>query len=515
MILQRLAYALALAAVACGGGSDAPDAAPADAWSDAYIPPPIPDFPADFLWGTAIAPYQVEGNLHDTDWYQWENEICDACSGDHADDGPNFWDLYATDFANAEAMHTNSIRLGIEWARLFPTRASFDGDTPDPAALARYHEILTSAREHGLTVMVTLHHFSTPIWLHDLTDLAARPGWEDPAIIADFEEYARFLAGEFGADVDWWITINEPFAYISAGWLAGVFPPGTSGDIEGGLAVAYNMIAGHARAYDAIHASDTVDADGDGVAAKVSIASHNRVFLPEDPTDPGGVEAADMLRFLNNRLFLDAIVRGDQDRNFDGDTDDPEDVAGDPTLAGRADFIGLNYYGVSLVVPNGGLYPFIGIPLMNDLDNHGIDNAYTDFGWAIYPEGFREVLDEVAPYGLPIVITENGIADADDDQRPRFLIDHLYALGAAIGDGVPIQGYFHWALLDNFEWASGYCPRFGLYHVDLDDPARPRAAGEGAEVYRRIIDARNVPAELYNTYPRQPGANLFCPRVGL
>jgi beta-glucosidase len=523
MILPRLAYlrAATLAAAcalapACGGGSDAPDAGSPDAWADAYIPPPIPDIPGDFLWGTAIAPYQVEGNLHETDWYQWETEYCGSgCSGDHADDGPGFWDRYDSDFATAEEMHTNAIRLGIEWARVFPTRESFDSDTPDAAAVARYHEILDAARAHGLVVMVTIHHFSTPVWLHDLSDRDARSGWEDAAIVDDFEKYARWLASEFGHQVDWWITVNEPFAYISGGWLAGIFPPGVSGDIEAGLAIAYNMIEGHARAYDAIHEADTVDADGGGVAARVSIASHNRVFLPEQPDDPSYVEAADMLRYLNNRLFLDAIIYGDEDRNFDGDTDDPGDRAGDPTLAGRADYIGLNYYGVSVVVPNGGLFPFIGIPLMNYLDNHGIDNAYTDFGWTIYPEGFREVLDEIAPYSLPIVITENGLADADDNQRPRFLMDHLYALGAAIGDGLPIRGYFHWSLLDNFEWASGYCPRFGLYHVDFEDPLRPRTPGEGAEVYRRIIDARNIPVELWNSYPDQAGANFFCPTIGL
>src|SRR5215813_3444781 len=162
-----------IALAACGGsdGSPAPDAPPADApppvadaAPDAFIPAAVGQFPEGFLWGTAVAPYQVEGNLHDTDWYVWEG--CGLCSPDHADDGPDFWDRYEEDLATAEAMGTNAIRLGIEWGRVFPTADSFP-DHPDAAALAHYHQIVSSARTHGLVLMVTLHHFSTPLWLGD------------------------------------------------------------------------------------------------------------------------------------------------------------------------------------------------------------------------------------------------------------------------------------------------------------------------------------------------------------
>lgn len=504
--------ALALLANACsdnGSAGAAADAGP----PDVVLPQAIGRFPAGFQWGTAIAPYQVEGGLHETDWYAWET-LCTNCVNDRADDGPDFWNHYAGDIQIAADLKTNSLRIGIEWARIFPTRASFPS-SPDAAAVAHYHDIIRAARGKGLRVMVTLHHFSTPIWLADPARPTELRGWEDPSMADRFGEWAAFAGREFGAEVDWWVTINEPLGYVVAGWLGGVFPPGKLGQVSESLQVMANLIRGHARAYDALHRTDTVDADdGDGVAAWVSFSTHNRAFLPFKPDNPVDVEAARALRQVNNRSFLDAVVRGDLDWNFDGDVDDPNDVKGDPSLAGRLDYVALQYYSVSLVV--GGMeatFPFSFV-FMNDLGRYGFTAPVTDFGTVIYPQGFRVVLDEVAPYGLPIVITENGVADADDDQRPRFIIEHLYALGKAIDDGLDVRGYYHWSLIDNFEWASGFCPQFGLVHVDLSNPAKPRTLGEGGRVYREIIEAGTVSPTLFARYPGYPTARGTCTRTG-
>jgi beta-glucosidase len=500
---------LAALLAACGGGAATPDAGP----PDAALPAAVGNFPAGFLWGTAIAPYQVEGGLHATDWYQFET-ACANCSKQHADDGPDFWNHYAEDFDNAATLHNNAIRLGIEWARIFPTADSFP-DKPDAAAVGRYHQILTAARARGLVVMVTLHHFSTPIWLADLTHPERPFAWESDALPEQFATWAGFCAREFGADVDWWQTINEPFGYLAAGWLGGVFPPGKLLDSVDTRAVTRNMIRGHALAYDAIHKADVVSAAGDGVAARVSFASHNRVFLPRNPASPDDVRAADLTRLINNRMFIDAEVYGNVDANYDGDYDDPGDSKDDPSLKGRLDWIGLNYYGVSVVsYASQDLFPFIGASLQNDLDRFGVKAPISDFGASIYPEGFQVVLDELAPYHLPILVTENGIADADDNQRPRFLVDHLYALARAIQGGADVRGYFHWSLIDNFEWAAGFCPHFGLFHVDRTDPARPRRAGAAVAVYRRIIDANTVPPALFAEFPGYPPADTFCDRTG-
>jgi beta-glucosidase len=507
---MTLRVAVALFAVSCGGGTTAPhDAAP----PDASLPPAVGRFPDGFHWGTAIAPYQVEGGLHATDWHRWET-VCPSCSGDHADDGPDFWNRYAEDLGIAVALGTNAIRLGIEWARVFPTRESFPG-SPDAAAVARYHAILDEARRRGLIVMVALHHFSTPLWLADPARPGELRGWEDAATADLFATWAGWVAAEFGADVDWWLTINEPLGYVAAGWLGGVFPPGKLGARDDAMSVIGNLIRGHARAYDRIHAADGVDADGDGRAAWVSFAAHNRVFLPRLATSAADVAAAEALRRVNNLLFLDAVTRGDLDWNVDGDLDDAGEARADPELAGRLDYAALQYYGVSLVVASGAdLHPFA-LALMNDLPRYGLQVPVTDFGTVIYPQGLRVVLDELRPYGLPIVITENGLADAADAQRPRFLADHLYVLGRAIDDGLDVRGYYHWSLIDNFEWAAGYCPRFGLVHVDFADPARPRTIGEGARVYQEIVGAGTVPPSLFARYPAYPEPTLSCARTGL
>lgn len=503
-----LSAAVAFAAAGCGGsgGAGEADAAPADA----AIPPPVGAFPPGFLWGTAIAPYAAEGGLHAADWYAWET-LCDGCSADRADDGPAFWDRYEVDLANAAMLHTNAIRLGLDWSRLFPTAASFP-DSPDPDAVARYHAILARARAHGLNPVVTLHHFATPAWLQDPADPSSQ-GWEDPATIDAFARFAAFCAREFGAEVDWWITIHEPLVYVGAGWFAGVFPPGRK-SVPAGLTVLWNLVDAHARAYDAIHLNDVVDADADadGASAMVSVAQRMRVYAPLDARDPAHVLAAQVTRHLMNDVFLDAIVYGTRDRNVDLDVLDPGEEA-DPALSGRADWIGVEYDGIAVVVPTSGTYPVIGAPLVHDLDVHaGLAAPRSDSGRAIYPEGLREVLDGAATYGLPIVVTGSGLADADDDQRPRFLLDHLYVLAQAAAE-MPIRGYFHRSLFDAFEWSAGFCPRYGLFRVDFASAAKTRVLGEGAEVYRAIIDAHTVPVQLYALYPRYPDPGLACARV--
>ncbi len=484
---------------------------PADAVGRA-VPAPAAQFPPGFLFGTASSPYQAEGGLHATDWYQWET-VCPTCSGATADDGPDFWNRYRADLVRARALLNNAIRIGIDWSRVFPTEASFP-DAPDRTAVAHYHQIIGLARLLGLNVMVTLQHFDLPVWVQDLTRLTDRSGWEDPATVRRFATWAGWCAREFGTEVDWWITINEPVVAASAGWITGDMPPGRSFDVAGAIAAVWNMVDAHAAAYDAIKANDTTDADHDGVPAMVSIAHHMRAFYPVNPADPAAVGATMGTQYLFNHLFLNAVVRGLEDRDFDGRFDGPYDRAFDPRIAGRLDYVGLNYYAPSIVVPLPTLdfYPLTGMAVQSDLDLLGFTAPKTEVGWAIYPEGLREVIDQLRGYGLPIVITENGIADSDDDQRPRFIADHLLVVARAIGDGVDIRGYFHWSLTDNFEWASGYCPRFGLYHVDYASPSRTRTAGAGARVYRSIIAVNTVPQHLFDRYPTYPAPTNHCPR---
>lgn len=539
--LLRLAPCLAL--VAACSSDPAPDAAtptdasdiPApdagDATTDAplgdvppqydpFDPTPRGPFPRGFLWGSATAPYQIEGGLDNTDWAAWER-MGRIRNNDRANDGPNSLDHYERDLDALVATHQNAYRFGVEWARLFPTRdawtrcraatrESFQATcraAANPAGLAYYHRVLDAMRARNLTAMVTLQHFVLPDYLNDLSMPAATQGFARDGIVQDFEAWSRFVAGEYGAKVDWWITLNEPVLIVAAGYLQGIFPPGRTLDTALTLAAMRNMIHAHARAYDAIHEADTTVAAPPGGgggdagarrAAWVSIASHNRVFRPERRDNAEDVTAAQRAQYLNNRLFLNAIVRGDLDADGDGALTGPTDRTNDPMLRMRADYVGVNYYGLTLT-RGARVVPLIG-GLPNQV-NLPTPLPKTDIGWDIYPQGFREVLHEVNVHGLPIVVTENGIADDAGVNRQRYIAEHLASIAAAIRAGDNVVGYFHWSIIDNFEWLEGYCPRFGLYRVDYASPMRTRTPTPGAAVLREIIDANEVSADLLTRQP--------------
>jgi beta-glucosidase/6-phospho-beta-glucosidase/beta-galactosidase len=509
---NRLFWFLLLS-VACSGNGLQPAGEPPG--SNGFVPQPRGPFPEHFLWGSVISPYQVEGDLHQTDWHYWEG-LCDKCDGARADEGPRFWEHYLTDLDNAAAISTNAIRLGLDWSRLFPTRQAFTSRSPDADALARYHDIIGAARERGLAVMVTLVHFTLPVWIHDPRNQGSARGWEDPAIIENLAAFAGWAAAEFGGEVDHWITIHEPLIQAFGGWISGHMPPGRSADVDTALQVIEIMMWAHARAYDAIHAADLHDADGDGSAVRVAVATQSRAFLPVDPSDPDHVAAADLFRYVFNAVFLRAVVFGNLDRNYDMDYDDPGDVRDDESLKGRIDFLGLDYYGVTLVRPIPGRvnYPFAGTLLSSDLGTHGLDAPMSDLGWSIYPQGLRHAIDELSQYERPIILTANGVADGADTLRPRFVIDHLYVVNQAIDEGIDIRGYFHDSLMDKFEWSSGYCPRLGLFRVDFGKSDRPRSMTAGAEAYSRVIEAGTVLPELFTSYPGYQTEG-FCPRLGL
>jgi beta-glucosidase len=469
-------------------------------------------FPRGFKWGTATAPVQVEGGLHASDWYQWESTPANA-TGAHADDGPDEYDYFDADFALAEGLHNNAARLGIDWSRLFPTAASFPG-APDAAAVAHYHAVFASLRAHGLHPMVTLYHWSFPTYIDDLQHQDTVRGWLDEGVVRQFAAFATWAATEYGGEVDDWITLNEPTNTILQGFVTGKYPPERTFADTGGIAnaetAARNMIYAHAAAYDALHAADTIDADGDGQAARVSCAFHQRVWEPNDPKSAEDVAATDRVHYLSNLIWLNAMVRGDLDADFDQKLDGPNDRTGDPALAHRLDFIGVNYYGPARVLALGSssIGPLTGLPMLTGLDD---DRPHTEYGWSIDPAGFRVVLDELRPFGLPLEVTENGIADAGDAQRPRFIAEHLQVLERAIADGLDVRGYYHWSLIDNFEWAGGYCPRFGLFHVDFAAPQKTRTAGAGARAYQKIIQDRRADP---SPYPPYPAPAQLCPGGG-
>jgi beta-galactosidase len=499
-------------------------------------------FPPGFLWGTSTAGYQVEmganpaSNDPNSDWWAWlhdpQNIADKRVSGDLPEDGPGSYDLYGTDLKLAERLKTNAIRMGIEWSRIFPhsTKAvdasgGIDQNVlrqldalADQDAVGHYRNVLEMARKRHLTPFITLEHFTLPLWIHDPiatraalqtasgwdavpADLGPAPGWLDPDIADEFAKYAAYIAWKYGDLVDYWTPINEPMVVVTGGFVS----LGISGSPPGVLNFAaarealLNMVAANGKAYDAVHAFDRVDADGDGATAKVGLVQNMVAFAPADPVKPVDVEGAETADYLFNRLFINATVRGEIDANADTIIQ-PGEIH--PELAGKADFIGVNYYlrakvsglGFSLSTT----LPITFIPTTayrSPLDPNApsCPTRCSDIGWEIYPEGLREVLELAGTYGLPIYITENGIADADDDQRPSYLLSHLGVLQRVIADGVAdVRGYFHWSLVDNLEWQSGYFPKFGLFSYDHDTLAR--TARPSAWLYRQIAHENALPA---------------------
>jgi beta-glucosidase len=439
------------------------------------------------MWGSSTAGFQVESGDTHTDWAHWVATPGKIKNGDSPDvGGPDALDHIDDDVAALTSSGQNAYRFSIEWGRVYPTQAAFDADTPDPQAIAAYDTLLQKLAAAHVRPLVTLVHFSLPDWLSDgVPGTASQPqGWERPQTIDDFATWCTRAAARWGSSIDWWVTINEPLPYILGGFIQGSFPPGDVLNVDRGIAVVKTEARAHARCYDAIHAADTADADGDGKAAWVSVAAHQRTFHPYDPADAEDAAAATRVDYIWNLWFLNAIVRGDWDDDLDGAYTSAGDVRGDLTLVGRADYLGINYYSDTLVSAHRGVVlPVISAAVYQaDMPT---DRPKTDFGWDIYPEGLGTVLDEAAPYGLPMVITENGIADVADANRARFLLEHLYQLGWAMQRGDPVLGYFHWALVDNFEWANGYCPHFGLFAYDKTTGAR--TAKGSVSTYGSII----------------------------
>lgn len=490
-------------------GVDGADGCGPGASIQAYVRTPGAEvsFPSGFLFGTASAGMQIEKGLTHADWYQWAQLPGKVARGDKPDDGPDAFAHIDEDVAALKAAGATTYRFSIEWARLYPTRKSFDDDTPDAEGLASYHKVLKALRDAKIRPMVTIHHFATPDWLDDITKPKEPQTFERDEMEALFGKWAERMGKEFGAEVDDWITINEPLVLLVGAYLGGAHPPGPPLDIDRMFAAAKKLARAHVAGYRGLHAGDTVDA-GSGHAAWVSIAKHNRVFKPYDACEETDVAAAAKTNYIWNEWLYNALVFGDWDDDADGKYDGPADKKGDAFFKGTVDFLGLNYYGVSTV--NGALkLKYIGgVPAYEAL---ATDLPKTDMNWDIYPQGFRDVLKQLKKYALPVYITENGVGDSKDVNKSRYLAEHLWEIGKAISDdGVDVRGYYYWSLTDNFEWGSGFCPRFGLFRIDYASPARTRTPTKAVSLFKQIADSKKLTAATIDALPAYSTPTI-CP----
>ena len=421
--------------------------------------------PTPFLWGAATSAHQIEGGNDRNDWWDWEQLPGTIRGGARSGRACLGWERYAEDLDLLAALGLNAYRFSLEWSRIEPEPGHWD-----EASIAHYRAVLEACRARAITPMVTLHHFTNPRWF------AALGGWEERANLPHFERFARLAGERYGDLVDWWVTVNEPEVYGFYGYASGIWPPGVS-DRSRALQVIANMLEGHALASRALRESDRADADGDGRATRIGAAKHWVLLDPKRPWWPLDRLAASAQYAVFNVAVARALAGGPIDLRIPG----AKPARRDPgVMRGSSDFLGVNYYTRWLVTLTGKdpRSPRAGAPV-------------NDLGWEVYPEGLERALAETSPFGLPTVVTENGIADAADRLRPDFIRRSLVALDRARAEGVDVRGYFHWSLLDNFEWADGHAGRFGLYDVDFADPDAPRVRRASADVLREEVSRRS------------------------
>jgi beta-glucosidase len=433
-------------------------------------------FPEGFIWGAAVSSHQVEGGNLNNQWYAWERRGGIA-TGDQCGLACDWWAHAEADFDRLRDLGMNGLRLSLEWSRIEPEEGRWD-----ETALARYREMLQGLRARGIEPLVTLHHFTNPIWLEEHGAFA-----HDKAVSL-FARYARRCVEALGDLCDFWCTVNEPNIYALVGYLVGTFPPGRKGDAVAMVRVQANLLRAHAAAYQAIHAAQP--------GARVGIAHHVRIFDPARPRNPLDRCAAAGQNVAFNPLVVDALRFG-RARGPLGL------LAGDlRPVRGTYDYIGVNYYSREMIAFDlrrptelfGRRFVRPGAERMDGGASAAIGETFGE----IYPDGMRRVLLRLATLGRPIYVTETGFADADDSRRPSGLVRTLAALHHAMEQGAPVRGYYHWSLLDNFEWAEGWLPRFGL--IALDHVTQARTPRPSAHIYARICSANALPAALLTEY---------------
>ncbi|MFA4937209.1 MAG: family 1 glycosylhydrolase [Patescibacteria group bacterium] len=387
------------------------------------------NFPKNFLWGASTSAHQVEGN-NINDWSEWEtknagrlaqeadakysswvknwNKFADlARDPNNYTSGPacDHYHKFAEDFDLVKQLGHNAHRFSIEWSRIEPEPGKFNEQE-----IKHYSQVITCLREHGIEPLVTLWHWPLPLWV------ARQGGWTNKKTIAYFTHYVEKVVNSLNQQVKFWITLNEPEAYVHFSYFTGEWPPQKK-NLLTYFRVITKLIKAHQQAYQIIKKINP--------QAQVGIATYNTLFEAYDNKFINRILKI-LADWLVNFYFLNHIKS-------------------------YQDFIGLNHYGRNIIN-----YGF----------NKNENKIVSDMGWELYPKAIYQVLKELVRYGKPIYITENGLADAEDTRRTWYIKEILKYVHQAIQDGVDVRGYLHWSLLDNFEWDKGFWPHFGLIKVD-------------------------------------------------
>jgi beta-glucosidase len=386
-----------------------------------------PIFPPGFLWGAATASHQVEGNNVNNDSWLLEH-LPDTIFAEPSGDACDHYHRYAEDIALLAALGLNTYRFSIEWARIEPEEGYFS-----QAALDHYRRVLLACQAHGLTAVVTYHHFTSPRWL------LAAGGWESPQTPDRFARYCERVTLHLGDLIGAVCTLNEPnLPTLLAAMGIGGEPPEQRGQVPmwaaaaRALGVSPELIAPFQFTGTAAAFETKLAAHRAGRAAIKAIRGDLPVgwtlALPDIQAGPGGEELAATLRRRINEVYLEA-VRGD-------------------------DFIGVQTYSRMRIGPAGTLRPEEGAEV-------------NQMGEEFYPEALEATIRQAAAVArIPVMVTENGLATADDTRRIAYIQRAVRGVARCLRDGIDVRGYIYWTALDNFEWIFGYRPTFGLIAVD-------------------------------------------------
>jgi len=429
-------------------------------------------FPDGFLWATGEDAYQHEGGNFNNDWARWEaTSPSPIDNGDRCGRSVDFYNRHEEDFLLSKRDGHNAHRIGVEWSRLEPAEGVYDEQ-----AFAHYGKMLASMKEKGFAVFLNLWHFTLPLWAADLG------GFENPGVRARWEEFVRRCAVNFAPYVDYWSTMIDAQIYALAGYGVGDIPPNRK-DMKAAMEMYRTLVRMHGRACHIIKKHARRDERGVTVEPRVGMIYFFFYFQPRG-------------------FFLDRLVYRQMDDIFNWNMLDALhtgtlklNVLGGPSITETSDdykntldWIGINYYTREVL----SFSPFTpGFIRRETVKGH----PATDMGWEIYPEGLYRLCKKIsARYpGVPLIIAESGLADEQDRQRPRFIVDHLLWTHKLIDEGVPVKGYTYWSLTDNWEWAHGFWPKFGLYRVATDTLERKET--RSARLYRFIASNNRLPTE--------------------
>jgi beta-glucosidase len=450
-------------------------------------------FPADFLWGSATAAYQIEGARHedgrgDSIWDVFSHTPGAVVNGDTGDVACDHYHRYAADVALMNKLNLGAYRFSVSWARVVP-----DGRTVNPKGLDFYSRLVDELLAREVVPWLTLYHWDLPQALED------EGGWPSRDTAYRMVDYAAAVHEVLGDRVRFWTTLNEPWCSAFLGYGNGHHAPGRTEPVNA-LRAAHHLMLAHGLVVRELRDR--------GPDLSLGLTLNFTDIVPADPDSPADQDAARRADGMFNRYFVEPVFRGAYPEDVLRDLGElwPADMVRDGDLeiiSTPVDVLGVNYYaGEAVTGPDpsearqaahearvqGPPHPRVG---SEHVVNVPRDVPVTAMGWEVWPQGLTDLLvrlhrDYTGPRGVDLYITENGAAYDDqpdengfvqDDDRREYVAAHLRAVHDAMQQGVPVKGYFLWSLLDNFEWAWGYDKRFGIVRVDYTTLERtPKAS---------------------------------------